>query len=146
MKIYLDTCSIQRPLDTRSQIRISLEAEAILGLFEQLEAGNLDLISSEVLKFEISKNPNTTRQQLGLAVLEKAKSYIPLDKEIEDRAKAFMEQGIKPLDALHLASAEKSGADYFCTADDKFLKKARRMKFKKMKILSPIELAQEIGE
>jgi hypothetical protein len=30
MKIYLDMCSIQRPLDTKTQLRIAVEAEAIL--------------------------------------------------------------------------------------------------------------------
>lgn len=34
MKIYLDNCSLQRPLDDKSQIRIRLEAEAILAVIE----------------------------------------------------------------------------------------------------------------
>jgi hypothetical protein len=28
MRVYLDMCSIQRPLDTKSQVRIAVEAEA----------------------------------------------------------------------------------------------------------------------
>jgi len=47
MKIYFDTCSLQRPLDNRSQLRIATEAEAILGiLFWLSETDTLDLISS----------------------------------------------------------------------------------------------------
>jgi predicted nucleic acid-binding protein len=34
-----------------------------------------------------------------------------------------VDYGIKPLDALHLASAESGKADYFCTCDDKIIKK-----------------------
>ena len=34
MRIYLDTCSLQRPLDDRSQLRIRQEAEAILYVLE----------------------------------------------------------------------------------------------------------------
>jgi len=30
MKIYFDSCSLQRPLDDQSQILIALEAEAVL--------------------------------------------------------------------------------------------------------------------
>jgi hypothetical protein len=30
MKIYLDMCTIQRPLDTKTHPRIAVEAEAIL--------------------------------------------------------------------------------------------------------------------
>ncbi|MCZ7670439.1 MAG: hypothetical protein M5U34_26405 [Chloroflexi bacterium] len=39
--------------------------------------------------------------------------FINLDKTIEQQAKLFEKAGIKPLDALHLASAEKAEADYF---------------------------------
>ncbi|UCE06159.1 MAG: PIN domain-containing protein [bacterium] len=45
--------------------------------------------------------------------------------EIENRANEFVNIGINPLDALHLASAEYIQVDYFCTCDDKFFKKAK---------------------
>ena len=32
MRIYFDTCILNRPLDNRSQLRVALEAEAILGI------------------------------------------------------------------------------------------------------------------
>ena len=32
MKIYLDTCSLQRPLDNKTQLRVMVESEAVLGL------------------------------------------------------------------------------------------------------------------
>ncbi len=54
MKIYFDRCSLQRPLDNRSQFRIAIEAEAILGiLFWLSETDTLDLISSDALVFEV---------------------------------------------------------------------------------------------
>jgi hypothetical protein len=59
MKVYLDNCSLQRPLDSKTQIRISLEAEAVLGILALIEVGNLELISSEVLRFEIGRSPNS---------------------------------------------------------------------------------------
>jgi len=33
-KVYLDLCSLQRPLDTKTQIRIAMEAEAVLGIIK----------------------------------------------------------------------------------------------------------------
>jgi hypothetical protein len=30
MLIYLDTCSIQRPFDDQSQLRVAMESEAVL--------------------------------------------------------------------------------------------------------------------
>ena len=32
MMVYLDMCSIQRPLDAKTQSRIAVEAETILGV------------------------------------------------------------------------------------------------------------------
>jgi len=40
MKVYLDMCSIQRPLDTKTHARIAVEAEAILGVLTLCEAGH----------------------------------------------------------------------------------------------------------
>jgi len=45
MKIYLDNCSLQRPLDSRTSTRIALEAEAVLGVLALLESGKIQLIS-----------------------------------------------------------------------------------------------------
>ncbi|MGQ9627360.1 MAG: PIN domain-containing protein [Anaerolineae bacterium] len=106
MKIYLDTCSSQRPLDSKTSIRIVLEAEAVLGILTLCESGQIELVSSEVLLFEIDQNPNMMRQEYAWEVLSKAKTYVMLNEQIEKRARKFDALGLKPLDALHLASAE----------------------------------------
>ena len=125
MKIYLDTCSLQRPLDSRNQVRIIVEAEAILGILSLFESGRIDLVSSEILLFEIGQNPNPMRQEYALNVIAKAKTFVMLDERVEKRAREFDALGIKPLDALHLASAEEACADYFCTCDVNFFRKAK---------------------
>jgi predicted nucleic acid-binding protein len=144
MKVYLDTCSLHRPLDSKTQIRIMLEAEAILGIIGLCEAGQLELVSSEVLVFEVNRNPQIIRREFGLEVLSKAHSFVPLNPQIEQRAGVLNKLGLKPLDALHLASAEEIQADYFCTCDDKFLKKAKAVSDVKTKVVSPLELIEEI--
>jgi len=142
MKIYLDTCSIQRPLDSKTQIRIILEAEAILGIIGLCEAGQIELVSSEALMFEIRRNPHPIRRDFGLEILMKATSFVILNEQIEKRAKEFGKIGIKALDALHLASAEEAEVDYFCTCDDKFLNKAKRVGDLRTKVVSPVELIE----
>jgi hypothetical protein len=52
MKVYLDSCSLQRPLDGKDQIRIVLESEAVLVIITLCELAHMDLISSEILLFE----------------------------------------------------------------------------------------------
>jgi hypothetical protein len=95
MKVYLDTCSLQRPLDSKTQIRIILEAEAILGILGLCEAEQLELISSEVLAFEIEQNPHGIRREFGLGVLVKASSFVGLNEHIEKRAEDFNSEGDK---------------------------------------------------
>lgn len=144
MKIYLDNCSLQRPLDSKNQTRIVLEAEAVLGILTLLESGRVELVSSEALLFEIDRNPNMTRQEYALEVLSKAKTFVILTERVEKRARKFDALGIKPLDALHLASAEEAQADYFCTCDGRLLKRARAISGLRMRVVSPVELIKEL--
>ncbi len=144
MKIYLDTCCIQRPLDDRSQIRIAIEAEAVLGILKLIEYNKIELISSEPLIFEISNIPDKVRRNYGLFILNKSVNFVRLNFKIEKLAYQFTSSGIDPLDALHLASAEISNSDYFCTTDDKLLKKAKTLKWIQAKVIDPISLIKEI--
>jgi len=146
VKIYLDNCSLQRPLDSRTQIRITLEAEAVLGILTMFETGKIELVSSEALQFEIGRNPNMTRQEYALEVLSKAQTFVMLTEAVEKRARQLDQLGIGPLDALHLASAEEAKADYFCTCDDRLLRKARNSPDLQTKVISPVELIKELEQ
>ena len=144
MKIYLDTCSLQRPLDDKSQIRIRLEAEAILSVLDLVKVGHLELVSSDVLIFETTRSPHSTRRDFALETLADVPSYVELSEAVRRRAEALNQMGIKTLDSLHLASAEAGGVDFFCTCDDAFLKKAKREVRGGTKAVSPLELAEEM--
>lgn len=145
MRIYLDTCSLQRPLDSQTQTRIRLESEAIIGVLGEFEAGRLELVSSEPLELESEQNPLALRREHATAILEKANVFIALDTTIEQRAAVFVNAGIKPLDALHLAAAEAASCDYFCTCDDRFLRKTKQLSGLRIKAVSPLELVQGLG-
>lgn len=144
MKIYLDVCAIQRPLDTPNQIRIALETEAVLGILMLCDAGKLELVSSEILVYETAQNPLAVRQEHARAILSKAKFFVELSEEVKSRANQLVELGLKPLDALHLAAAEAGKVDYFCTCDDQLLRKAKHVPDLQVKAVSPLDLVQEI--
>ena len=144
MKIYFDNCSLQRPLDSKAQLRIILESEAVLGLIALCEAGQHDLITSEVLLFEVQQNPNTVRKLFALLALSKSTNFVETNDPVEARARILVEAGLKPLDALHLASAEEGGAEYLCTCDDRFLRRAQSLENLRTKVVSPVELISEI--
>lgn len=145
-KIYLDTCSIQRPLDTLSQTRLRLEAEAILGVLALVKVGNVELISSTVLELETGRNPLALRREHGEQVLAQATAIVIVNERIEQRATYFVQMGIKMMDALHLAAAEAANADYFCTCDDRFLRRVKTIADLHVHVVSPMELIAEIEE
>ncbi len=144
MRIYLDCCSLQRPFDDKSQPRIAVEAEAVLVILALCESDCLKLISSDALLFEIGRIPEQDRKDDALAILKIAEETIELTIEIEALAGKLGASGLKPLDALHLAFASASKVDYFCTCDDKFLRKAKSLEGLKIKVVSPTELVMEV--
>ena len=144
MKIYFDLCAIQRPLDTPNQVRIVLEAEAVLGIITFCDSGQAELVSSEALFYEGEQNPLPIRQEHTRSVLAKSKSSVNISEKEKVRAATLLTFGIRPLDALHLALAEAANADYFCTCDDKLLRNARRVKDLAVKVINPVDLVQEI--
>jgi hypothetical protein len=129
IRIYLDTCRIQRPLDSKTQIRIALEAEAVLGILALCEEGSVELVASDALTFEIERTPNLARREYAREVLASAATSIRLNARLETRARDF-----------HLAAAEKAGADFLCTCDDRFLKRAKAMTDMSVNVVGPVEL------
>lgn len=143
-KIYLDLCAIQRPLDTANQIRIILEAEAVLGIIALCDNNQVELLSSEALLFEGEQSSLFVRKEHTFAVLTKAKSTLMIAQKEKDRAAEIVKIGIKPLDALHIALAESGNADFFCTCDDKILRNASKINNLAVKIVNPVDLVKEI--
>lgn len=146
MRAYLDCCSLQRPFDDRSQPRIAVEAEAVLVILALCESGHLKLVSSAALLFEISRIPDQVRKDNALALLRMAGETVELTTEVEALARKLEVAGVKPLDALHLASAGVAKTDYFCTCDDKLLKKAGGLEGLGLMVISPTDLVMELGQ
>jgi predicted nucleic acid-binding protein len=145
MRIYLDLCSLQRPLDSKTQTRIAVEAEAILNIIDMLESGQIELTSSQALIFEAEQITLPVRKTFVTEILSKATLFIPISSSVEERARIFSNLGIKPLDALHLASSVEAQANYFCTCDDRFLKRAKEADTGITKVVSILEMIMELG-
>jgi predicted nucleic acid-binding protein len=131
-------------LDDRGQPRINVEAEAVLTILVLVQSGDLELLSSEVLEFEVENTPDVKRQGSVREMLKLARQVVQVTDETEAQADAFVKTGIKPIDALHLAAALETKADYFCTCDDQLLKKRKKLKTHETKIVSPLELIAEV--
>jgi predicted nucleic acid-binding protein len=144
MKVYLDSCTIQRPLDVFTVLRNKLEAEAVLGIISACDAGTLTLVSSDALRYEMEQNVQAARKEHAQTILNKAGIFVRIDPSIEQRTATFMERGVKAMDAVHVALAESAAVDYFCSCDDRLLRKLYRMKDLAIKPISPLALIEEL--
>ena len=127
MRLYLDACSLNRPFDDQSQVRVRLESEAVLAILERMEHGGWTLLSSAALEFELLQIPDPQRRARTLRLLSVARERMSISPhEAARAAKLRQTHGLRALDALHLACAESLRADAFLTTDDRLIRAARR--------------------
>ena len=116
MRIYFDTCGLQRPLDDQTQLRIRVETEAVFSLLAAVEAGDLSLLGSEALEYEVSCIPDQARQTEVLGVLSLTVERLEVTDQVESLALSFEQQGVQAMDAIHLACASIAKADFSALA------------------------------
>ncbi len=144
MRIYLDNCCLQRPLDDQTHPRIKVETEALFAVLATVNANEVVLLSSEALYYEISCIPDETRRTEALAILSLASENLQVTDTVETLALAFEQQGLQAMDAIHLALASTANADYFCTCDDKLFRKAQAISALACKITTLLSLVPEV--
>lgn len=147
-RVYFDTCAIQRPLDDLSQLRIYLESEAILAILRLVEDSQVTWISSDILMLEISYITSIEKKMILQDVLKLAPSQLKRKKSTKLLTEQLMmAESITALDAAHVAIALENEIDYFCTSDDKLLKKIKNSAIiKTMQCLSSLELIEELTQ
>lgn len=142
-RIYLDTSIYNRPFDDQGQPKIFLEAQAVILILQMVEAQLIELVSSSVLEYENSQNPFPIKQQAMSRSLQMATVRQPVDEAIRQRAEQLSQQGIKAVDALHVACAEAAKCDYLITCDRRLINRCRGMA---LKTLNPVDFILEIED
>ncbi len=137
MRVYLDNCCYNRPFDEQAQLRVVLETLAKLNIQQQMRDGVLEYVWSSVLDFEISKSRFLDRSLQITPWAKGAVINVQIDDSIRFRAKEFEANGLKAMDALHVACAEAAECDWFFTTDRSILKKARGLT--SMRVANPVE-------
>ena len=145
MKIYMDVCCLNRPFDDQTQERIKLESEAVLAILYRCQVGGWELVGSEAIDLEISRIPDEDRRLRVKMLYSVAKTKVRIDEEVEKRALDLEKLNFKAFDALHIACAEKAGADVMLTTDDKLLKKAIKYRdILKVRVRNPVNWIMEV--
>ncbi len=126
-KIYLDVCCLCRPYDDPSQLRIRLEAEAILIILNRIDLREWDWVVSEALLLEVARTPDNNLRERTEALISRATSTIAIEETQIARASFLEAQGFGIFDALHLACAESGFVDVFLTTDDRLIRAVGRL-------------------
>ena len=128
MKLYLDLCVYNRPFDYQGQERVALETSAFIYILEKIENNAHTLVASEALIYENSKNLMEQKKIRIASYFQLAKEFMTIDDSDIERVKYLKELKFSDTDALHIALAEKSVADYFITCDDEIVKLYKKNK------------------
>lgn len=127
MRIYLDCCCLNRPYDDQRQERIRAETQALEVILGQVRQRTWVLVGSDALALEVHRIPDPGRRRAVEELLSSASEWIPDTHEVRNLAEAIRRQGIRGMDAMHLAAATCAGADIFLTVDKGLYSRAQKL-------------------
>lgn len=142
MLIYLDMCCFNRPFDDQSQLLVRLQTEAKLHVQKFMLDGQYTLVWSAVLDLENAANPDVRRRQAIAEWRLRASVDIDMATSVESLADEIAHKGIKPMDALHVACAIISGADWMLTTDQALLRKMQTDT--RIRVADPVDFIRQI--
>jgi predicted nucleic acid-binding protein len=122
MKIYLDNCCFNRPYDDQSVLSVRLETIAKLFIQARIYAGEIELVWSYILEYENSLNKDVQKKNAILKWKNISVKDINETENIISMTEEIMRTGIHLKDAIHIAAAIESGAEYFITVDKRVLR------------------------
>ncbi len=141
-RIYLDMCTLCRPFDDQSQMRIRLETNAYYLILQALQAARYTMIVSPVHFAEASAISDVEERREIIAVLEKLGTAAECDgAAARVRAEDLHAKKFGLADAAHVAFAEAT-TDFFISCDDRLVRKCRRTKVT-VRAKNPVEFTIE---
>jgi predicted nucleic acid-binding protein len=141
-RVYLDTSAYNRPFDDQTQPKIFLESQAVVIILQMIETEVVELISSSVLEYENSRNPYPIKQEAMNRYLQLAGLRQEVNEVLRQRAEELEHNGLKAIDALHVACAEAVDSDYFITCDKRLINRCSGLM---MQVINPVDFVLEIS-
>jgi len=123
-QVYLDTNVYCRPFDDQSVRRIRIESRAFLEIAEIALRGEIEIVSSDYVKFEIEQILDSLKRKdvrgfertLSSKSVSASRRLIAVAREFSSKC------GLNSLDALHVSAACLVKAGFFLTCDDEILR------------------------
>jgi predicted nucleic acid-binding protein len=108
-------------------MRVKLEADAVLTILSKCEKSEWSLVTSNIIRSELSKLKDILRLQKVNALVSLSNERLVATEAVIKKAEDYQAKGIKIYDSYHLAVAEENKCDVFLTTDDQFLKRAKEI-------------------
>ena len=108
-----------------------------------MNAKEWQLIGSDIISLEISKNQDLIKKQKVLLLYNSASEKVKYNAYIKSRAAEFTKHNVKLFDGLHLAAAEHANVDVFLTTDTQLIKAASRSDIK-IRVENPLTYYMEV--
>jgi hypothetical protein len=140
--LYLDYNCFQREFDDWGQARIRMEAAACEKVFQDAEAGAVDLVWSFMHADENDLCPFVDRKLEILRLSEICRVRLDEDDGVRTLARRLETAGLSGKDAVHLAVASSAKAAAFLTCDDQLIRKANRLRDRlplEIAVMNPVE-------
>jgi predicted nucleic acid-binding protein len=122
-----------RPFDDQTRPDVQEEAKAFIEIIKAVKAKKLDLLSSDILMFEVynildDDKRDEIEDSLTLCTehIDSSEDVLKLGKQIQSTCK------IKARDALHIASAVLGQARYFLSCDHKVTQMRRARCYRRL--------------
>lgn len=141
IRVYLDTSVYNRLYDDKNQISIFLEMQATISILNLIETKKIQSVNSFVLEYENQKHPIPEQRNAVNEYLKKSNFQQLVNESIKNRAFQLEIEGIKPIDALHVACFEASNCDYFITCDKRLLNRCKSLS---IQAINPIDFIKEL--
>lgn len=145
MPLYVDASCFNRPFDDQTQARIREETGAVLQILQRIIEGDDSLVWSSALTLELSAHPEPEIRSQLLGWKRHSQDVLTTSDSVRGRTEQLVRQGVKSLDAAHVAFAEAGGCLVLLTCDDRLLRRANRLGLS-LRVLNPVEYAKEISD
>ncbi|MGI9175266.1 MAG: hypothetical protein ACR2GR_08110 [Rhodothermales bacterium] len=106
--------------------------------------GLLELVTSAAHEIENAQNPYPEPRTFATDVLSLTQHRVASGSDVAERTAAYAQEGLTRLDAFHLAAAVTSGAAFFCTTNDRLLRRGRTLNTDATAVVSPLDLLLQL--
>lgn len=94
MRIYLDTCALNRLSDDWQHLRVHDEAQAVVEILTLIREKRVTWVASAMLVAEVSRNPDLLRREETLWLVKEADALVDVAAEgIERRSNELARLG-----------------------------------------------------